>query len=152
MMFKLDDYVDVKTIFEALETLPVQLAVARHGVFVADAAHEEATRELGVAEWLKALRIMATGAENSGGHEEPEWGPWQGIPSVTDGGDAVRKAAGELAQARDALANLQDKFSAVRNTIRMAQTVGALQFADAVDLAARLREEADATWDDEIPF
>ena len=96
-MFKLSDCVDVKDIFEALATLPDQMAEARRGILDAQ----------GVDEQVNAKMVLA---------------------------------------------NLETKFSATSDTIRLIQTVGALQFADAVDLAARLREEADATWDDEIPF
>ena len=90
----LNDYVDVKAIFEALATLPDEIAAARRSILDAQGADE------------------TTSADTE-------------------------------------LANLETKFLAIRYTIKLAQTVGALQCAG---LEAKLRQEVDEMYDDEIPF
>ena len=62
------------------------------------------------------------------------------------------QGADETRRAETELANLETEFRAIRYTIKLAQIVGALQFADAVDLAAKLQQEAEEMHDDEIPF
>jgi hypothetical protein len=109
----LNDYIDVKAIFEALATLPDEIAAARSCVFVAEKALREAARC-----WVSVA------------------------PQAIE-------AADELARAETELANLETKFLAIRYTIKLAQTVGALQCAD---LAARLQQECEEMYDDEIPF
>jgi hypothetical protein len=153
-MFKLSEYIDVKVTFDRLEALPVELSVARQEIWLAEKDRGQAYAWL-EAKQRQALQDVTEGyaeCKNAEQREQFKWSLFHTDKTVSDAQAELDKAEQNLGLAKNALANIQDRFSAIRNTVRLAQTVGALQYADAIDLAARLRQEVEEMRDDEIPF
>ena len=125
-MLDLSKYMNIGDLFDALLTLPEQLAAARGHVWDAMRDREE------IARAMASIQDPALKAATS--HDLAEM-------------DA------EVAAAKDTLANVRDKFLAVRYTVRLVEAaVTTLNWIEAADCTTQDAEDRRAARDDELPI
>jgi hypothetical protein len=156
MSFRLTDYIEPKVIFETLEALPAELQEAREDLWIADRERRDAALLLDNAQRV-ALQEHADAYADCRNNEQRDQFKWELFTndgSIVEAETALREAEDSLSKAKDRLADKQDKFSAVRNTIRLIQTVGGFAYAEAIEFEMQMRQEREIgdNADNEIPF